>query len=65
MTENRILVAIDGSDHSFHIVDKAIEYAKKLKVKIILLYCHRRFPSIMGQPCRDEEISAILSEANI
>lgn len=65
MAENKILVAIDGSDHSFHIVDKAIEYAQKFKVKIILLYCHRRFPNFMGQPYRDEEISAILSESKL
>jgi len=63
MSLNKILVAIDGSEHSYLIVDKAIEYAKRSNATIILVYCHRRFPSIIGQPYRDEEISTIISES--
>ncbi len=63
MSLNKILVAIDGSEHSYLIVDKAIEYAKLSSATIILVYCHRKFPSIMGQPYRDEEISTIITES--
>lgn len=63
MSLNKILVAIDGSEHSYLIVDKAIGYAKLSNATIILVYCHRRFPSIMGQPDRDEEISTIIIES--
>ncbi len=63
MSQDKIVVAIDGSDHSYPIVNKAIEYAKKFNVAIILLHCHRRFPTILGQPYRDEEISVIMSES--
>ena len=63
MSSNKILVAIDGSEHSYLIVDKAIEHAKLFSVSIILVFCHRRFPTIMGHPYRDEEISNIISES--
>lgn len=63
MSLNKILVAIDGSEHSSLIVDKAIGYAKLSNATIILVHCHGRFPSIMGQPYRDEEISTIIIES--
>jgi nucleotide-binding universal stress UspA family protein len=63
MSSNKILVAIDGSEHSYLIVDKAIEYAKLSGVSVLLVYCHRRFPTIMGEPYRDEQISSIISES--
>lgn len=63
MSSNKILVAIDGSEHSYLIVDKAIEHAKLFGVSIILVFCHRKFPTIMGHPYRDEEISNIISES--
>jgi len=63
MSSNKILVAIDGSEHSYLIVDKAIEYATLFDVTILLVYCHRRFPSILGEPYRDELISSIISES--
>ncbi len=63
MSLKKIVAAIDGSEHSYLIVDKAIEYANLFDVTIILVYCHRKFPSTMGQPFRDEEISAIMNES--
>lgn len=63
MNRGKILVAIDGSEHAHMIVDKAIAYAKLFNVTILLVYCHRRFPTILGQPYRDEEISGIMSES--
>ncbi len=63
MNRNKILVAIDGSGHSDLIVDKAIGYAKQFSAAVLLVYCHRRFPTILGQPYRDEEISSIMSES--
>ncbi len=63
MSSNKIVVAIDGSEHSYLIVDKAMEHAKLFSVSILLVFCHRRFPTIMGHPYRDEEISNIISES--
>lgn len=59
MNEKKILVAIDGSDHSDKIIAKAIEFSTLVKAKVILVYCHRRFSTILGQPQRDKEIPLI------
>ncbi len=62
MGRKKILVAIDGSDYSHKVLDKAIEYAKLLDAEIVLVYCHKKFPVIIGQPHRDREIAAIIGE---
>ena len=59
MSKKKILVAIDGSDHSEKIIAKAIEFSTLVKAEVILVYCHRRFSSILGQPQRDKEIPLI------
>lgn len=63
MRQNKILTAIDGSIHSIAVLDKAIEYARLLDGEIILLYCHKRFPKILGEPYKDKAITDILLEA--
>ena len=62
MSNNKIIAAIDGSEYSHLIVDKAIEFATLFDAVILLVYCHRKFPTIIGQPYRDEEISSIMNE---
>jgi len=62
MEHKKLLVAIDGSEYSNKVLDKAIEYANLLDAEIVLVYCHKKFPAIMGQPYRDKEISAIIGE---
>ena len=63
MSRKKILVAIDGSEYSHLIMDTAIDYATLFNGEILLVYCHRKFPTIMGQPYKDEEISNIMSES--
>lgn len=63
MSKKKILTAIDGSIHSIAVLDKAIEYARLLDGKIILLYCHKRFPKILGEPYKDKAVTDILLEA--
>ncbi len=63
MDTKKILVAVDGSEHSNKILEKAVEYATLLKAGVLLVYCHRKFPAILGQPYRDHEISHTISEA--
>ena len=62
MTQNKIMVAIDGSEYSYKVIDKAIEYARLLNGEVLLVYCHRKFPRILGQPHKDQIISAIMDE---
>ncbi|WP_419174314.1 universal stress protein [Desulfosediminicola sp.] len=64
MDQRKIAAAIDGSDYSDKVLDKAIEYARLLDARILLIYCHRKFPKILGHPYRDHIISAIMDETN-
>ncbi len=63
MDKKKILVAIDGSEHSNLVITKAIEYARLLNGEIVLVYCHIKFPSVMAQLHRDKEISNIIKYA--
>jgi nucleotide-binding universal stress UspA family protein len=63
MDTKKILVAVDGSEHSNIILEKAVEYATLLKAGVLLVYCHRKFPVLLGQPYRDHEISHTISAA--
>lgn len=64
MAQKKILVAVDGSDYSNKVLDKTIEFARLLNnTEIVFVYCHERFPAILGQPYRDQEISKIISRA--
>ncbi len=62
MEQKRILVAIDGSSFSDKVIDKAIEYAKLLSAEVVFVYCHKKYPKLLGQPYRDHFISAIKDE---
>lgn len=63
MKPQKILVAVDGSMHSERVIDVTIEYARLFNAQVILVYCHRRFPTILGEPYRDKEIAGIIKEA--
>jgi len=62
MTGKRILAAVDGSAYSDRVLDKAIEYAKLFNGEVLLVYCHKKYPKLLGQPYRDEAISVILNK---
>lgn len=63
MRQKKVLVAIDGSHHSERVVDTAIEYSKLLGASVILIHCHKKFPTIIGEPHKSGGIGAILGEA--
>lgn len=63
MNKKKILVAVDGSDHSAKVIDKAIEFSLLIGGKVILVHCHRKFSSIMGPPQRDKEIPLIKKQS--
>ena len=64
MKQKMILVAVDSSDYSGRALEKAIELSKLMDTKILLVHCHRRFPSILGEPYLQNAITAIIDEAN-
>ncbi len=63
MTQKKILVAVDGSAHSDLVIETAIEYAKLLNAKVILVHCHKKFPNLLGEPMRHDAIYSILHDA--
>lgn len=63
MERKKILLAIDGSVHSQAVVDKAIEFAKLLTAEVILVFCHEKFPVVLGQPYRDRQVADIIKES--
>lgn len=63
MERKKVLVAVDGSSYSENVVSKAIEFVKLLDGQIVFVYCHKKYPKIVGYPYRDKIISSINDEA--
>ena len=63
MTPKKILVAVDGSKYSDKVLETAIEYARLLSAKVILVHCHKKFPSILGEPHRNDAVVSTLHKA--
>jgi len=59
----KILLAVDGSELSAKVLDTAIEYARLMGAMILFVYCHEKFPAILGEPYRNKEIAKILLES--
>jgi len=64
MKIQKILVPVDGSDHSVRATDYAIELAEAMNAEILLVHCHRRFPSVLGEPYYQKVVTDILDGAN-
>ena len=62
MNQKKLIAAIDGSTHSNKVLDKAIEFTKLLNAQIVLVYCHKRFPTLLEEPYREQAITSILFE---
>jgi nucleotide-binding universal stress UspA family protein len=63
MNPKKVLVAVDGSPHSDKVVAAASECARMFGSHLLLVHCHHRFPTILGEPYRQKEISGIILEA--
>jgi len=61
--KKKILVAVDGSEHSGKVIETAIQYARLLSAKVVLVHCHKKFPTILGEPLRNEAIVTTLRKA--
>lgn len=60
MQKRRFLAAVDGSEYSFRVLEKAIDLARIVDAEIILVYCHKKFPKLLGRPYRNQVISDIM-----
>ncbi len=63
MTQKKIVAAVDGSRHSDKVIKTAIDYARLLEAKVILVHCHKKFPTILGEPHRNNMVVATLRNA--
>lgn len=59
----KILVAVDGSAHSERVLKTAVKYAKRFAAKVILVHCHKKFSTIIGEPPGNDAIVSILLDA--
>ena len=64
MELKKILVAVDGSDHSMKAASYASELAMLMNASIILVYCHKPFPAVLGEPYFQKAINKILKKSN-
>jgi len=63
MIPPKVLIAVDGSDHSLRAVEKAIEYTQQVNGEAILIHCHKKFPRLLGEPYLQGAISEIKDAA--
>ena len=63
MKVEKILNPVDGSDHSINATRYAVELARVFNAKIILLYCHERYPIVLAEPYFQEAVNKINKSA--
>jgi nucleotide-binding universal stress UspA family protein len=63
MQGSRILLPVDGSAHADRATDYAIDLTRLMKGRILLLYCHRTFPKVIGEPYLQSIITRTLEDA--
>ncbi|MFZ7127945.1 MAG: universal stress protein [Desulfobacterales bacterium] len=64
MQIRKILAPVDGSTYSERAARYAAELAGLLRSEILLLHCHRPFPSLLGEPYYQQAVTATLDEAD-
>lgn len=64
MQIKKVLLAIDGSDHSMKAAEYAVEVAKMMQGEILLLHCHRPFPISPGEPYFEMAVAGIRDDAH-
>ena len=63
MKLNKVLVPVDGSEHSSRATTYAAEMAKMTGGEIMLMHCHKSFPAVLGEPYLQNAINKIMKNA--
>ena len=64
MKIKKILLPVDGSEHSRKAVSYAGDFAKMIEGEILIIHCHRTFPVALGEPYFQETLNKILEQAD-
>lgn len=57
MKIGKMLLAVDGSSHSEQAARYTADLAQMISAEVILLHCHRQFPSVLGEPYLQQVVS--------
>ena len=63
MSEVKILVPVDGSPPSHKAAGYAAKMAGLMAAELLLLYCHKPFPSVLGEPYLQKAITQRLENS--
>jgi len=62
MSNERIVVAVDGSSHAVRAATYSAKLARILECAIIVVHCHRPFPVTLGEPYFQNAINKIMKK---
>jgi len=63
MEIEKILLPVDGSDHSVKAAEYTLDFTESRGGDIILMYSHKPFPSFLGEPYFQEVHDRIMNRA--
>jgi nucleotide-binding universal stress UspA family protein len=64
MSARVILLPVDGSDHATRAATYAAKIASLMEAHLLMLYCHRPFPVMLGEPYFQNAINKIMRQAD-
>ena len=64
MQFKKILVPVDGSDHSMRAAEYALELAKLIDAEIFLLHCRKTLPAVLGEPYYQKAVDDLMEKSN-
>ena len=60
----KILVPVDGSQHSMRAAEYAAELTGLLQAEIVLMHSHKPFPLVLGEPYFQNAVNKIMKKSN-
>jgi nucleotide-binding universal stress UspA family protein len=64
MKVKKILVPVDGSEYAMRAAEYGADLAAIFQAEILLMHCHRSFPTILGEPYFQKAVTKILNHSN-
>jgi nucleotide-binding universal stress UspA family protein len=64
MELQKIIVPVDGSEHAMNAARYSIGLVHKFDCEVLLVHCHKAFPSYLGEPYFQQVVDKTLRQAN-